>query len=809
MDVISAPNRHYLNKNSGLIYFSIAIRSMNHSYSFASSSQSTKISVVLNYRKMNPTPSNSFRLRANGNKFILVSPAHEPAKNERTCDTRTITSERDKSNQFSVQQSSFADFDNFFEKFEQGISTMQLQQKQIDKIYLLCEDLIKHTYDIFNLDSSNSAERDYIINKLKAKETGRKRRTILRSDEQYLAPQEIPIGLKWKAQKEAGNDILNHKLVQTTFQYVPISDTLRTLFKNPDFEKMYLQYNDYEKHVCKDSIYQDFCCSSNSKKFEIFQIKNTLQVQLGIDDFEPCNALKTKAGKHKMCGVYFHLRNIPENYRSKLSNIFLVALVKTEDVKGTEKLYEEVFKLIVDDLKNLETNGIQISSGINLKGALVNISCDNLGANSVFGFAESFNCHYYCRMCECDKSECKKMVRENSEKIRGKQRYSNHLQKIPVNTDDDCDLKLTKGVKKYCPFNDLKYFHILDNSSIDIMHDIYEGVIPFFLRTLFTTLLSIGVSNFTEIQAKIRDFDYGILNKKSYPSNIKLKRNNLGQCAAQSYNLICHTPFMFAEYRLKIPSLWKAMENLLQILQIIHSTSVSDDDIHRLKSCVEQYLSYLVDECQVKLTPKHHNMTHYPTVFRKMGPLIHMWMMRMECKHKTFTDMVRRTNNYKNLPKTLALQHQEIVWQQKDMYKIHMDITPSKSTYNIVATKNFDDYKFCMPPLHEGEKLFGHRFVKFGSYEYRPGLMVIDSNKVFEIIHIFQYQNQYLILCHAYISLDFEFCYNSLEISKDCTFSNSRLFLIDDMKIKKSYEKITKCGKIYIYADTLDVFNKF
>lgn len=154
-----------------------------------------------------------------------------------------------------------------------------------------------------------------------------------------------------------------------------------------------------------DSIYQDFCCGNNSKKFEIFYSKYTLQIQLGIDDFEPCNALKSKAGNHKMCGIYFQLRNIPEYCRSKLSNIFLVALVKTQDVKDSKKLYDDVFNCIVNDLKILETNGIVVCSNINLKGALVNISCDNLGANSVFGLTESFNSHFYCRMCETNKKE--------------------------------------------------------------------------------------------------------------------------------------------------------------------------------------------------------------------------------------------------------------------------------------------------------------------------------------------------------------------------------------------------------------------
>lgn len=506
-----------------------------------------------------------------------------------------------------------------------------------------------------------------------------------------------------------------------------------------------------------------------------------------------------------MCGIYFQLRNVPEFCRSKLSNIFLVALVKVEDIKNNHKLYDNVFDLIITDLKSMETNGIQISPNINLKGGLVNISCDNLGANSVFGFPESFNANFYCRMCECHKTKCKLLVLEDSAKIRGKQNYSEHLKMIKNNPD--CELKLSKGVINYCPFNDLKYFHVLDNFSVDIMHDLYEGVIPFFLKLLFSNMSSKKILSDIEIQAKIRDFDYGILNKKSQPSTLKLKRKNLGQCAAQSYNLFNHTPFIFAEHRSQIPVVWEAMEQLLQISQIIHSASIKDEDVDRLKSCVEKYLTYLVHECQVELTPKHHNMTHYPTVIRKMGPLIHMWMMRMECKHKTFTDMVKRTNNYMNLPKTLAQQHQEIICKEKHIYMLK--ITHSKSTYNIAASKNISDYKFCLPTLSDDQKLRGFKFLKYESYEYRPGLIIFNNQMFFEIIHIFLYQNRKFILCHPYSTKGFELCYNSLEVEKESTFCNSCLFCIDDIENKKTYEKITQSGKMYIFADSLDVFNEF
>lgn len=71
-----------------------------------------------------------------------------------------------------------------------------------------------------------------------------------------------------------------------------------------------------------------------------------------------------------------------------------------------------------------------------------------------------------------------------------------------IDENEDFDLKDTRGIKKYCIFNDLKYFHILDNFSVDIMHDINEGVIPYFLRTLYKHFVSVKLLKLCQVQAK-------------------------------------------------------------------------------------------------------------------------------------------------------------------------------------------------------------------------------------------------------------------------------------------------------------------
>ena len=59
-----------------------------------------------------------------------------------------------------------------------------------------------------------------------------------------------------------------------------------------------------------------------------------------------------------------------------------------------------------------------------------------------------------------------------------------------------------------------------------------------------------------------------------------------------------------------------------------------------------------------RLHPKHHYVEHYPTLVKCFGPLVHVWTMRFEAKHRFFKRVVHDTQNFKNVLKTLAIRHQ-------------------------------------------------------------------------------------------------------------------------------------------------------
>lgn len=151
---------------------------------------------------------------------------------------------------------------------------------------------------------------------------------------------------------------------------------------------------------------------------------------------------------HKIIAIYMQVRNLPTRFLSMLNNIYLVALCEVENFKNEYAGIEYVLEHIVCDIKKLETIGIQLSPDMNLKGTLVNFTFDNLGGNSLYGFVEGFNARFYCRICNCHKSECQEMTREDKTELRTVEQYVEDVQNSQERTDD-VDTAKTRGVKKY------------------------------------------------------------------------------------------------------------------------------------------------------------------------------------------------------------------------------------------------------------------------------------------------------------------------------------------------------------------------
>lgn len=707
-------------------------------------------------------------------------------------------------------------FDIFLNEWISQITSLNLKESDKNTVLNSCKVLMERTgqFNITLINENNGLHSTDVIdisttlinNKIEKFITKYKRDKKISADPAYVKPQEKALCTRYEMIRNKTTGIAVPRIIQSKFQYVSIIDTLRSLFEKDEFCQLYVQHNlSQEKHICVQGEYNYFCCGEAYKKNELYKSNpGSLQIQIATDDFEVCSPLQSKTKIHKICAVYFRITNLPQQYSSRLNNIYLICLCNTEDLKTKQTDFNDIWRLIVQDVSHLEQFGIDLKNNLNIKGTVSYLGFDNLGANVSLGFSEGFNSFYYCRICESDKEECKHLTKDIADKYRNKEKYEKQLNVISSLVK--VKYRLTTGVKRYCVLNDLKYFNIFENPSVDIMHDINEGVIPFLLKNLFQYLISNKVVSEDQIIKLIQSFDYGFLNQRNVPSILCIDKHNLGQNATQVKCLFLNIPFIFIDFKdhQKVKNVWPCVESLLKICEIIYSSKITEDDLILLENSVSFHLESIQKVFQVDLIPKHHFMVHYATVIRLMGPIVHMNMSRFESKHKCFKDMVHETYNFKNITRTLAVKHQQKMVGNKNTYKDEMQ-TGKKIPLENVDVINYEN--LLSPFLNDNKKILQTKWLKWNGYDYRKGLIIIFNHTLYEIANILaNIENHFYFLCFQLTFLSADKFSNSLKINTTQPLKHV-LIEFDTIEKHKPYEKKNIRGDFYIICDTLHLQN--
>lgn len=359
----------------------------------------------------------------------------------------------------------------FLVSFISSIIKLNIGEEDLSIIFQLCAKLISNLkeFNVKLIEDSNGLDEKKVLeissqftqNSLFKIASKYKRNKIIESNVHYVTPKEVAIGTRWELQtKKFQTRIVKiPRLIQSHFQHISILGTLRSLFTHEEFARQYFEHN-FQNQVCDTSKIINFCSGTTFKLIELFRNHpESVQLQLASDDFESCNPLGSKSNRHKICAVYLSIQNIPIKYLSKCKYVFLVALCNSDDVKMKHTDFNNIWYPIVNELKELESNGFAIPGKPNLKGTLTQLAFDNLGANTASGFVGSFSSNYFCRFCEMSKAECKQSSSENPNKLRTIEGYEKQVRIISESTKVIFDE--TKGAKYYCLLNDLDYFHII------------------------------------------------------------------------------------------------------------------------------------------------------------------------------------------------------------------------------------------------------------------------------------------------------------------------------------------------------------
>lgn len=262
--------------------------------------------------------------------------------------------------------------------FFMGLIRLELNQNVIDSVFHLVTNLLTQTNDLccenLNIKTCSSIESvnattTQVMNDLIKYDSTYKRQKFFESQNKFVKPKEFGIGTHWELKRDKESKVVLPHHVQSRFTYINLLEKISTIFSDEKFRNIYFNYNRANKPSCERDVYKDYCCGAVFKDNLLYQSNsNNLQLQLFTDGFEICDGLKTKANSHSQTPIYFTIRNLPPELSYNQNNIHLLALINSSDLKKRETDYTNVLEIIVRDLKILETQGIDLECGFNIKG---------------------------------------------------------------------------------------------------------------------------------------------------------------------------------------------------------------------------------------------------------------------------------------------------------------------------------------------------------------------------------------------------------------------------------------------------------
>ncbi|KAK0152047.1 hypothetical protein N1851_006573 [Merluccius polli] len=355
----------------------------------------------------------------------------------------------------------------------------------------------------------------------------------------YIEPKKVKLG----------ND---ENMTERFAYYVPVTQTLNSLLESDIWKNSVSQQS-------RETNPDDFCDISdgqNSKSNQFFMgfsfLSNPgcLKLILYQDAFEIVNPLGSAKKKHKVIAVYLSVANLPAHMRSNT----VPCLINDLKQFGSAKVFSEM----LEDLKNLEKNGITVG-GETVKGALYCIAGDNLGSHSIGGFTENFSRSvYFCRYCEITRPS-----------LRMIQMFVVHSVLLKVMILQFYKLKTDKA----------------PGLPPCLGHDIFEGVLSYDVALYLKYFIK---------KNKWFTYSYKGSDALTKPSAVNSEGSKLSGQAIQNWNLLRLLPVLIGD-KVQNPEddVWQLTLQLKDIVDMICAQNISLSQVAYLDIIIQESVYFL------------------------------------------------------------------------------------------------------------------------------------------------------------------------------------------------------------------------
>ena len=276
--------------------------------------------------------------------------------------------------------------------------------------------------------------------------------------------------------------------------FIPIARTLSSLLRHREMLPLIAGNVNYHREAVKND--DDLMFSLRDSSFGSRIDDASLLIQLYVDDIGLTNPIGPRKDRHKMTMVYFLLEDIPDQCRSQVQSINLLAIgptnaLKVPDVsefslmrsffacsKDPEKL-DRFFQPIVNDINALQSDGLDIN-GVKVTFSFSTLSADNLAAHQIGGYQASFSSGHFCRRCHLLFTDRTVPFSSSTAVWRTSVDHDDCLRQIQV----DPHHRPLFGIVGPSVIERLEGFHPTTSLPADCMHDFLEGCCPLVLLVL-------------------------------------------------------------------------------------------------------------------------------------------------------------------------------------------------------------------------------------------------------------------------------------------------------------------------------------
>jgi hypothetical protein len=281
----------------------------------------------------------------------------------------------------------------------------------------------------------------------------------------------------------------------------------------------------------------------------------------------------------------------------------------------------------------------------------------------MFNIKQNFRGKHICDQCDATETSIQTKFTTASFITKTKATYEKQLQVVQKDKSKKRkDSFALTGIHRSSNLNKLNYFHMTSNFSCDIMHDLYEGIVPLELNLIILYCLKKKFFTLDEFNHELLNYNYGPLDHKNKPGRILFGPKNQLKTRMKAAKMTClvrYLPFIIGKKIAFSDPCWKIFTLLSKIIDYANSSYLNLSNTLELETLVVEHHEKVKKEFpKFSLKKKHHNLIHYPNAIRQLGNLVDYNGLRFEGKHPLAKAAATAAHNTINLPKTISQKFQ-------------------------------------------------------------------------------------------------------------------------------------------------------